>query len=310
MPRNGILAGERSSGHERPEPSVADASTARREPLDVLRSLAGFRPGPELKIARRLLEGGLLVALAWTAGRTVWLVADPAGSVAPVRTASLQSEPNGASALPPADLAILERAALFGEQFDNASLADVPETQLNLRLAGLRSAEDGSGMAIISVSGAPAKLFRPGDALVDGVQLESIHAAYVVLRKRDGLETLSFRGEPGHSQSAASEAAMPATNGARLVSAADLSALTLEPFLQGGALTGYRVAAANDSGVLARLGLDQGDVLLTAGGQSLAQINPAELRTRLTSGASVQVGLQRGGRNLVQTFQTQEIPTQ
>lgn len=307
MPGNGILAGRRASGQEGPHASGPDAPVSPRAPMSALRGLASYRPGPELKVARRVLEGTLLVALAWTAGRTAWLIADPAGSVAPRREASLTLAPPGQSALPPADTGILERTALFGEQFDGALLADVPETQLNLRLAGLRSAEDGTGMAIISVSGAPAKLFRPGDTLVEGVQVESIHAAYVVLRKRDGFETLSFRGDLNR---AATGTPAPATGDVRAVAESDFSALAFEPAMQDGALAGYRIAAGNDSAVLARLGLAAGDVLLTADDQNLSSLNPAALRDRLTGGAPVRIGVQRGEQKFVQTFQTQDIPTQ
>lgn len=166
-----------------------------------LPNLASLDAGRLLALARvglTLLATGLL---ALAAARVTWIALAGAGH--DVATPMVASGPTARRAGADADLSILERVTPFragpataDPQAEAEALA-APETELDLRLFGVRAGSDETGVAYIAAEGQEQAGYGVGDEIdgTDGVRLERIFSDSVLLRRNGQLERLMRGGE-------------------------------------------------------------------------------------------------------------------
>lgn len=229
--------------------------------------------------AARLGEVLAVAVLAVIAARALWLVAyGPDARPADIEPAGLE---NAASAPSAVDLSALEGADLFAPVQGDAVAQALPETQLNLTLRGVRrGAAPGAGSAVIETPGQGQRTLPLGAEIVDGVTLEEIHEARVVINRRGARENLFLREEARQRAQASlirsGDAPAPVAQAAPQRAAAPalseddrtgwLSALRLSRTERG-----YRVGAAAEARVLSALSLQPGDEIVAVDGRPLSE---------------------------------------
>ena len=145
---------------------------------------------PAFRALPRILEGGLIVALAWLAAQFVWIAAPPQDSGAAPALTQSQSQ-----ATPIAELLVLLADAPFGRSTEaapvNESFANAPETTLNLSIAGIRLGEgDAFSTAYIARGNAGAETFQEGEEITPGVIVRRILVDRVILSRNGRDEVL------------------------------------------------------------------------------------------------------------------------
>ena len=108
-----------------------------------------------------------------------------------------QARPLAVPAPPPRAVAAVDPTALArllgGAPSAAASPAAAPSFASRFRLVGVAAgAESGGGAAVISVDGKPARPYRVGASLEEGVVLRSVHARQAVLATGTGQVTLEL----------------------------------------------------------------------------------------------------------------------
>ncbi|MEH6677421.1 type II secretion system protein N [Phenylobacterium sp.] len=255
-------------------------------------NLAAVRHGVALqpRTLLGLVEIALVLLLAVQAARLVWIVvAPPAGpfGVAPTSGADASAQ--------------TEILARFDPFFRLGGPSDAPVTTgSDLQLYGLR-AGGASASAILGPPGGAQTLYFIGEQGPDGITLVEVADDHVVVRqganrRRIGFPTPSGGAyvppTPSSPVAAASEAA-PDYTGAQL-----MAALALAPRMREGRSAGYTVTprGAQGAAILARAGLQPGDVLLTIDGSELNGERMSELPQILAAATHVDLSYERGGQ--------------
>ncbi len=150
--------------------------------------------------ARLVVECVLIAVLALLFARLAWLVISPSNSVATYTQRPLPSPMRGAaSALAAAtDRTLLVRTNPFQQGEADVIVQDVPETNLNLDLDGLRMSTEGgeAGNAIIRTPDGIGKNYSVGDEILAGVTLERILSDRVITIINEADETLMLGWTP------------------------------------------------------------------------------------------------------------------
>lgn len=240
-------------------------------------------------------EVALVVVLGVQAARLAWsLAAPPPG---PLGAPAVTARPTAA------DTDILARFDPFFRQGLATGPASASAPQGDFQLYGVRTGGPGGGSAIIGAAGGEQRLYTVGEQLPGGLTLASVAADHVMLGQGPGGRRLSFP-VPGATPGAAPPPPPPPTAAAAgesqaAVTGAQLrAAMTLTPRLQGGRPAGYAVVArgAEGSAILARAGLQPGDVLLAVDGSELNPERVGELADILASAGHVDLRYERGGQ--------------
>ncbi len=230
----------------------------------------------------------LALMIAWSLVRLVWLIVDgpqvAAAPMPPVPRAAPQGAANGEF-----------RWELFGSSTESvrpAVLEQAPATRLSLRLKGVMAAGEG-GYAVIADADGEDRVYRVGDELPGGAQVESIEARRVLLlhdgqtealEMETGALTASSRSAGRDSSDAepvqlAGIRGMEATRSipggvASMPQAASFGAGNLQELA--GAISvlpvsggGFRVRPGRDASLFAELGLQVNDVVTAINGQPL-----------------------------------------
>jgi general secretion pathway protein C len=230
----------------------------------------------------------LALMIAWSLVRLAWLIVDGPRvepvSMPPVPRAAPQGAVNG-------DF----RWELFGSSTEAARpamLQQAPATRLSLRLKGVVAAGEG-GYAIIADAEGEDRVYRVGDELPGGAQIELIEARRVLLLHDGQTEALEMEtavlavsaGSAGRGSSVAEPLQLAGIRG--MDSAASIpggiASMTRTPAFGGGNLQqlagaisvlpvsggGFRVRPGRDARLFAELGLQVNDVVTAVNGQPL-----------------------------------------
>ena len=151
-------------------------------------------PGTEqlLEWGPKLASALLVVATAYMLTQLVWLLTGNTGtefSSSPTGSAIKADSSRTQAAKFANNVAALH---LFGhtdaQPVDEG--IDAPETKLNLKLLGILSIGEKSGLAIITGAGQAEKVYKVGDRVPGNVILKAVYADRVLLESSRGLETL------------------------------------------------------------------------------------------------------------------------
>lgn len=252
---------------------------------------------------RLVVQGLLLVLLAFVAARLVWQLTTPVGPFGTLPAAPASG---------PLDLTLAARAfSQAGVGSSNAVAADTG----GLALFGVRLSNDASrSTAIVGNAGGSQASYAVGDRVAPGVTLASVAPGHVMLSRSGSQVRLSLPNAPAPQAPAAPlplAASLPTqTIGSDpdTVDPVQLMAQTgLRPRLRDGQADGYTVIARGDGAMFRRAGLEPGDVLLSVNGQALTPERIAELDQMLRSTPSVVVTLERGGERKTLKLQMESL---
>jgi len=258
-----------------------------------------------------------VVLLAYSAARLTWMVVPvgPANMGAvppPITTPVMTSQQTDALSM---SREIVARH-LFGEaQTASAKpgMSAIPETQLKLVLRGVMASQDEhTATAIVADPSGHEDYYTVGQELPGGATLKEVHAQYIVLSRGGRFETLRLPTDALK----VSNGVLSAPAGASPGIAPDAGALLQqyrdqfikdpqslanllqgEPYWENGRLVGYRLRPGRDPGLLAKFGIQAGDVVTAVNGVSLT--DPAgrmQLLRNLNDATQVNVDIIRAGR--------------
>lgn len=198
-----------------------------------------------------------------------------------------------------------------------------PVTRLNLTLKGvIASGTPEIAKAIIADSSGTENFYGLGAKIPGGAILEEIHAAHVIIKRNDRLETLQLpKDAPGNrSVSARNTTKKRASNNVSTkLPATDYNKETstilrefrdvlktdpqklmdlvrARPYRENGKLVGYKIRPGKDRKLLKKFGFKSGDIVTSVNGISLDNpINGLEIIKNLTSANAVAVDIKRAG---------------
>lgn len=205
---------------------------------------------------------------------------------------------------------------LFGQvqaEAPQQTAAAIPETSLRLELRGVMASDDPhTATAIVADAGGKEDFYSVGEQLPGGAVLKEVHAQHIVLSRGGRFETLrlpenTLKVKAGVTAAPDARPLTPSPEAGRLLqqyrdqfiqdpqSLANL--LQGEPYWDNGRLIGYRLRPGRDAGVLAKFGIQSGDVVTAINGVSV--VDPAgrmELLRTISNAAQFNVDLLRNGR--------------
>jgi general secretion pathway protein C len=176
-------------------------------------------------------------------------------------------------------------------------------TSLSLKLFGVRVDEaTGRGSAIIAGPDNIQTNYSVGEAIQLGVTLKMVGFDSVVISRGGADETL-YLDQSGATPPPAAPSAnsgvlsAPAnqTNAPGTVGLAELQQLNLAPRQSGGRVTG--VVPRGDAGVLGRLGLQSGDIIVQVSGRPISGVGDIQqAAASLRRGGNLSIAVERGAQ--------------
>ncbi|MEM1087817.1 MAG: type II secretion system protein N [Pseudomonadota bacterium] len=256
-------------------------------------------------VVRLAVEIALVVAIALIVARMIWLSASPEAAVADYRERPLPTMQAGRLQRVDADLSLLVRTNPFeGASVVAAIVDDVPDTQLNLRLIGLR-ADTGpdAGTATIILPSNQQQKFTEREEILPGVTLSRVLSDRVILNRNGVDEVLRLNNRSGRlsvigdeSTPAEIKSVEVAPTTVRLDGPEVLmGAVTLSEARSNGRVLGYRLEARGSLDQMREVGFQPGDVLLSVDGVSVANQDFDELLDRFGASREALLEIDRNG---------------
>lgn len=260
----------------------------------------------------------LALAVVWLAVRALWLVIGgvsvPAADPLPVPSLSNSVGASGEF-----------RWNLFGRsRAPSIMLQPVPTADSRLRLRGVMAGE--RGYAIIDISGEGEDVYRVGDPLPGGGEIESIESREVIITRNGRPETLALdpdalarsratdnRDRGGRAPARSPVERMPGIRGMNRstgASAASLPDAVRGMGLDADALSqsisampvaggGFRVRPGRNAQLFQQLGLQVNDVVVAVNGQPLESAQAVQrLFAEVMSRGEVAITVRRGNREM------------
>lgn len=267
---------------------------------------------------RATIEVILVISLALMVARLAWLVISPSDAVATYTQRPLPAPMRGAAntLAVASDRTLLVKTNPFERGDGEVIVQDVPETNLNLKLDGLRMSTEGgeSGNAIIRTPDGIGKNYSVGEEIIAGVTLERILSDRVIIN-RDGANEILMLGGRGAGLSVITDDSQTVTStevGERVennppspesaiieaqIDAPEvlLSGVNAGPVRINGQISGYRLDPIGDPGIMRQAGLSPGDVLLRINGTSVARLDTSDVIDRIIAAETVEMTVNRNG---------------
>ena len=267
-------------------------------------------------VARALVTLSLIVALGDALARaTIALIAADAAPTGVGALAVNAAGPESAQRATPDQLArTIAGNHLFGRRQAPtattpmpAAAPSPPKARLNLELNGIFLSAQGRDLAIIGTPNGAQQAYRIGATINNRAALIAIHENHVVLRHDDRTTPLYLNKPPPTTASTHAKPIAPppasranATD-SRVAIAANselglwltrqrsvwrqnpitlMQVANIQPAMAQGRLRGYRLAPANDQGLLRQIGLRASDILTTL--NDIPLTNPAKVAGAMT----------------------------
>jgi general secretion pathway protein C len=253
-----------------------------------------------------VLWWALAATIALLAAILLWIVVTPVSPLGNWQPASVRvMSPAARSAL----FASLDPFNRGGTQVA-AATGPGAVTSLPLTLFGIRvNAATGGGSAIIAGSDGIQQVYRVGTEVMPGVTLVGVHFDHVELSQNGSKELLYLdQSKPAANAAtalAASSAGPVGQTGPAAPPQGPLTAdalrqgIALQPFAEGGRITGLVVDPGSNSGAFQAAGFRSGDVITGIGGKRVTSASDGSaLMSSLRPGSSVSVTVRRDGREL------------
>jgi len=279
--------------------------------MDVSLSSWGPRLGSTLPVLISLV---LIVAVAYEAAGLTWTWLAPAPEVPPATTTPRGPAPGNTRSPTPRFGEQIAGVHMFGEPRTReteagrppAQAQEAPETQLDLTLRGVLAQGGGDGLAIITDRQGDHRLYRVGDQLSGGVEIEAIYGDRVLLRRHGQLEALSLPKDDQEGVSLAQDSG--GDLGQRLARYREtvvqdprqLSQLVrASPVRRSGRFVGYRLTPRSQEQLFRSLGLQQGDVVTAVNGIELDRPEKGLMAARsLLDAEQLDITVLRNGREI------------
>lgn len=282
-------------------------ATALKIPESVMRALGPFR---------LLIECALVILVAISIAKLIWLIVAPQASVAELPTRPLPSPVTQVKTTVTADRTLLVKENPFAVEVSVEEIA-APETQLNLRLAGLiMSTAEGGGSAQITTPDNRTSRFTIGDEVIPGVELERILSDRVILSRNGESETLLF-GDRGQGLSVITDGsqtepqpdastAFPPSGAPTTLVDTPLDGIvknpdilfqnfSLAPVQFAGGDAGFVISATGTQDIITASGLQQGDVLLEVNGTNVSELDITDLIDEVGASQLAVLSIERDG---------------
>ncbi|MEM7662814.1 MAG: type II secretion system protein N [Pseudomonadota bacterium] len=242
---------------------------------------------------RLFVETGGTVLLAIIVARLIWLVLAPGASLSSPQSTAATFSPSASRIAPnPPDRSVLIKSNPFVRSAIAASVSqspvdeglNAPETELNLKLTGIRalSGSDGasSGSVWIVKPDGQEVIVGVGETIIDGVTLEQIYSDRVTIRSRGRLESLLRRDDADgfldrSTTSDTTVASSQPTSSPQVAEGEPVGALALynstdfSQITEGGTVIGYRLSPRGSGAAFRQAGFQSGDILLSLNGMSV-----------------------------------------
>ncbi|MFL6575048.1 MAG: type II secretion system protein GspC [Povalibacter sp.] len=285
-----------------------------------LRALENFTPQQWLDRASRTVPQALtivlVVAIAWQLVQLTWLIVGRKQESTPLPVTEPLAPPVARAQGP--DLDAIANAHLFGEmRAEQVSVADAPQTQMNLVLSAVFATNDPEkGLAIIGESAAAANVFSVGDAVRPGTKLHAVYPDRVILDRSGKLEALALPSQSLAGVQISSAPARPAQSqfqeNLRRIAETNPSAFAEivrpQPVFANGVQRGYRVYPGRNRQQFARLGLQPGDLVLAINGTPLDDPQRGiEIFNTMGTSDRVTVTVERNGQSQDLSLNTAQV---
>lgn len=242
-----------------------------------------------------LAELGLLTLLAWQCARLLLAIATPVGPLGDWR-------PDAEGVTPSTTI-----LSTFDPFFRLADAGGAVVTGLNLKLYGIRADQaSGRGSAIVGLPSGSQISVSVGEEIMPGVRLKAVAFDHVVIL-RGGAEEQVFLDQshpaafvaPAVTPGAVAEVSVnapPVASPSTPVSAAAMAgAASFSPRMGPTGVDGLVVQSAGDGSVLAAIGMQAGDVIVSVNGARVrGPEDVARIRQQLGRGGDAAVVVERG----------------
>ncbi|MCF6226551.1 MAG: PDZ domain-containing protein [Xanthomonadales bacterium] len=228
----------------------------------------------------------LMLLVAWMLIRLLWLGLMPADPI--LKPAAVAQAPSTVQRAAYVPLSGRHLFGVFEEKQLVSHYVDAPETSLNLLLRGIVSGEtDQDGFAIIRNSKGKEAVYRVGRDLPGGGEVRGIFYDRVVLFRDGQYETLRLRldqqlaatdapfsVEPSSANTITASSIKTPLGASSVPSARSKYALNVSAMASSYGLVkvpsgGYRISLGRNASQLVKLGLRNGDIILSANGVKL-----------------------------------------
>lgn len=253
----------------------------------------------------------LLVLIAWSMSSLVWSMLLP--DEAPPNQSTLKPGPQSRAdnISPDTNIAQYHLFGIAGAKKEEQTIADAPDTRLNLKLHGVFAPDDEKqGYALIASGNQPEKLIHVGDKLPGNIELKAVYPDRVIISRSGKAETLRLPASKStgisYSQKKRGNNSLPATSNLsefrRQITRdpAKLAELiNTAPARRSGRFVGYRITTLKQHPILSALDIRSGDIVTQVNG---IQINsPAsgmKALTALSRAKQLSLTIDRNGQTM------------
>lgn len=205
-------------------------------------------------------------------------------------------------------------AFFSAEQNRNAQfLVMAPESNLDLKIFGLRTSSNGKGTAILKQQGDVQKLYQVGQNISDTVRLTSVYQDRIEISRNGITETIYLDKERSTQSIQSNRSTSAKENDQALNDQAIhdqkiekiekvIAALDLNPFRKNNRINGFVIGAEAEAILLAQVGLEAGDILYEVNGEELISWERIEEISESSNDDGLNIKFERHGEIQTKTI--------